>query len=267
MRSRNSPFIRRWPLQADCCLINSYIQIRLGCYHTEECGGEKGDESQPLYGRGLQGDEHSNWGTISKFSFSLTSTRVPKGNQRRRTHAKSRLYKEKALGIEPWTLFLFGTCGCEYRTDTLVSPFIKPDGGKLNQAGAHISSSTHWTSTVGLTCSEQSETFITGFNVLARGASLSSHFDINSVNAPDLPLGPSIQKCAALPSIVGTYTSSGKILVNSPRGAWRRRQWIWGKCQVEKRVESILQINHYKLHKPERKWQMINDEQVLINID
>lgn len=94
--------------------------------------------------------------------------------------------------------------------------------------------------------------------MLARGASLSSHFDINSVNAPDLPLGPSIPKHAALPSIVGTYTSAGKILVNSPRGAWHGRSKSEGNVKWKKGVERILQINHD--YKPEKgRQKMAND--------
>lgn len=84
----------------------------------------------------------------------------------------------------------------------------------MNQADAHISLSTRWVSTVGLSCSEQNF-YRWIWYMLARGALLLCHFDINSVNAPDLPLGPPTQRHAAMPSIVGTYKSSGKILVDS----------------------------------------------------
>lgn len=57
-----------------------------------------------------------------------------------------------------------------------------------------------------------------GFNVLARGATLLCHIDINSVKAADRPLGPSIQTHAALPSIVGTTQALAKSWSSLPVG-------------------------------------------------
>lgn len=150
-------------------------------------------------------------------------------------HAKSflscKILKEKnrALGIEPWTFLLVRHLQLRIEGWHTFVPFNQAASGarelRLALTSAHQPTSRwRWDS-------EQSETFITGFNVLARGASPSSHFDINSVNAPDQPLGPSVHKHAAVPSIVGTCTNSGKILLNSPRGAW------WRGCESEGNVK------------------------------
>lgn len=134
--------------------------------------------------------------------------------------------------LNPWPRFCEGPA-VSNRVLAHFAPFYQATLVGTSIVRAHISSSTRWASTVGLSCSELN--FYRWIYVLARGASPLCHFDINSVNAPDLPLGPSTQKHAALPSIVGTYTSSGKILVNSPRGGLLSTLWIWGNCQVDKK--------------------------------
>lgn len=91
--------------------------------------------------------------------------------------------------------------------------------------------------------------------MLARGAALLCHIDINWVNAADRPLGPSIQKHAALPSIVGTTQALAKSWSSLPVGLSDNSLSLAEMCGGKKKeVRSHLQINHdYKPEKERKK--------------